>query len=350
MALVVFLAAAHSVAFLAAAQVGANLEPLVCAYVVAAGLLFGLRGGLLTALFAVGHNTLLFYLAGLPASDRVFTTRQATAAVILLIVGGVVGWIRDLSLALQQEIAQRKQAEQQKAELTALIVHDLKSPLTAILGGLDFMAESAKEAVVRELSQKMLVSAQTMQRMVMDMLDVARAEEGALRPKPAEIDLVALVEQVRQSLSQRLESNELSVSVSAPEGTRHVTADRELLRRVVENLLDNAIKYSPRRGAIQVEIAPSEPGFIELRVQDEGPGLPPEFRERIFEKYVRLESEGEDLVRQGHGLGLVFCRLAAEAHGGKIWVDSRQPSGSTFRVQIPGPAVGPLGRSTQARA
>jgi signal transduction histidine kinase len=100
-------------------------------------------------------------------------------------------------------------------------------------------------------------------------------------------------------------------------------------------LLDNCVKYSPAGSAIEIEVRTESDGFLELRVKDQGAGIPPEFRSRIFEKYVRLERNMQTAAHRSMGLGLAFCRMAAEAHGGRIWVEENQPRGSCFCVRLP---------------
>jgi two-component system CheB/CheR fusion protein len=109
-----------------------------------------------------------------------------------------------------------------------------------------------------------------------------------------------------------------------------------LLRRILENLVDNALKYSPAGGAIHLEARRCE-DTIELRVRDEGPGIPRCAREKIFQKYMQLDQDVLVQHRPGRGLGLTFCQLAAEAHGGRIWIEDNEPRGSTFCVRLPSP-------------
>jgi signal transduction histidine kinase len=114
------------------------------------------------------------------------------------------------------------------------------------------------------------------------------------------------------------------------------SVDPDLLRRMLENLLDNALKYAPASTSVVVR-AELFGGQLTLEVIDHGPGIPEHERERIFEPYARLRRDGENKVRQSRGLGLAFCKLAVEAHGGRISVHNRLPQGATFTVQIPIP-------------
>ena len=112
-----------------------------------------------------------------------------------------------------------------------------------------------------------------------------------------------------------------------------IRADPDLLRRVIENLLDNAIRHAPEDSEIQMS-AVRQDGSMELRVADRGPGIPPEMRDKIFERFIQLDVN-ERVTRTGRGLGLAFCKLAVEALGGTIWVEDAMP-GALFCVRLPG--------------
>jgi K+-sensing histidine kinase KdpD len=114
-----------------------------------------------------------------------------------------------------------------------------------------------------------------------------------------------------------------------------VTADRELLRRVVENLLDNAFKYAPMNTEIRLEATLTGEGDYAIRIRDQGPGIPSGERGRIFEPYARLERDAREHARTSRGLGLAFCRLAVDVHGGRIWAEDNQPKGCVFVLQMP---------------
>ena len=144
---------------------------------------------------------------------------------------------------------------------------------------------------------------------------------------------------------QRLREKEQTLEVYVAPGAGAILADRDLVRRVIENLVDNSHKYSPRGGTISIEVnapppvavSPDVEGApaIELRIRDQGAGIPLHYRTRIFEKYVRVDDRSPDEPRNSQGLGLVFCRTAIEVHGGRIWVEENAPKGSCFCVRLP---------------
>jgi two-component system, sensor histidine kinase and response regulator len=173
--------------------------------------------------------------------------------------------------------------------------------------------------------------------MVMDLLDVGRESDGSLVPKKSVMDLQDLVAQVASEAAGRAQRRNLTLVVD-PQGPRTVRADRELLRRVLENLLDNAFKYAPNGGRIALQLRPRPPGEVVVRVCDEGPGVPEAYRTKVFDIFFRLDRHAAEEARTSRGLGLSFCRLAVEAHKGRIWVEDNLPQGSAFCFSLPSEA------------
>jgi two-component system sensor histidine kinase/response regulator len=235
------------------------------------------------------------------------------------------------------------EAHRQKEELTALIIHDLKNPLTSILSNAQFVARSTgMTATERESQIDVLRSSQTMLRMVMNLLDVSRSDDGALIPQMSDFDLPALLEEISSEIGHRLsdKNQRLTVAISAEVGRLH--ADRDLVRRIIENLIDNAHKYGPSSLPIAIDISAgvdatrsNQGPVVEIRVSDEGRGIPEEHRARIFEKYVQIDDGTPTDLRVSHGLGLLFCRRAVDVHGGTIWVEDNRPRGACFCVRLP---------------
>lgn len=225
-------------------------------------------------------------------------------------------------------------AQRQKEDLQALVVHDLKNPLTTILANVAFALRDARlSAEVREALDDVLGATRTMHRMVMNLLDISRSEDGALTPRLTDVNVPELLGSVVSEMTRRADEAGQRLELSASLRSPVVRADRDLLRRVVENLVDNALKYTPSGGTIRVE-AEREDGRLRVSVRDQGRGIPPSQRERIFEKYAQLEQRDEPYLRTSRGLGLVFCRLAVQAHRGRIWVEDGRP-GSVFIFELP---------------
>jgi signal transduction histidine kinase len=233
------------------------------------------------------------------------------------------------------------EAQRQKEELTALIIHDLKNPLSSILSNVQFaLGQGTLGADERDSLRDVLRASQSMVRMVMNLLDVSRSEDGALVAHLTDFELPALLREVSSEMERRIEDKQQRLELAVAPAVSAIHADRDLLRRILENLVDNAYKYGPRRATIRVEAAllpaggASAPDTVELRVRDEGEGIPVAFRQKIFEKYARVDGRPAHEVRNSHGLGLVFCRRAVEIHGGQIWVEANAGRGSCFCVRL----------------
>jgi two-component system sensor histidine kinase/response regulator len=231
-------------------------------------------------------------------------------------------------------------AHRQKEELTALIVHDLKNPLSSILSNAEYvLGRGGLGDDERDSLGDVLRASQAMVRLVMNLLDVARSEDGALVPHVTEFDLGVLLGEVCKEMGRRVEDKGQRIALNLAGGLGPLRADRDLIRRIVENLIDNAYKYGPRQSTIAIEMLAAtmddgaEPA-VEIRVHDEGEGIPLPYRHVIFEKYTRVE-DGRGGGRNSHGLGLVFCRRATGVHGGAIWVDDRGETGTCFCVRLP---------------
>jgi signal transduction histidine kinase len=222
----------------------------------------------------------------------------------------------------------------QKEELTALLVHDLKNPLSAILVNAEVLLEDrSRPADDREALADILTATQSMHRMVLNLLDISRSEDGALALAKRDVALEPLIESVQALLDLRLAEQRHRLAVSIEPGLV-MFADPELLRRILDNLLDNCLKYTPPGTALGIEARRIE-GAVELRVRDQGVGVPEHYRERIFDKYVQLDKDPGARTRASRGLGLVFCRLAVTAHGGKIWIEDNPPRGCCFCIRLP---------------
>jgi signal transduction histidine kinase len=220
----------------------------------------------------------------------------------------------------------------QKERLTEFIVHDLKNPV----GTMDLYAQLLLQDATlsdraRANAQAIRAEARSLLRMLLNLLDLSKSEEGGLVPNRRDVDLPALVEEVTSALAVKASSVEVTF-VSAVDVPK-VTGDSDLLRRVLENLLENALRYAPKRSEIRISARVVADG-VEIAVADAGPGIPPDMRDKIFDRYVQLQSGDRVVSRTGRGLGLTFCKVAVEAHGGRIWIEDAQP-GAIFRMRLP---------------
>jgi len=229
-----------------------------------------------------------------------------------------------------------EELEALKETLTQTLVHDLKNPLAAVLGNLELMERKADESLLH-LVRRSKAAAWRMHQMILNLLDVGQLEEGKLILHPETVDAGSLARKACQEMEGGAAQRGVRLEIVADERHAVLRGDTAVLRRVLDNLLSNAIEHSPQGGVVRVGVALCDEG-IEIAVGDQGPGVPPEFRERIFEKFQRLESR-KSVPGANRGLGLTFCRLAVEAHGGTIWVDDAPSGGALFRALLPATEV-----------
>jgi signal transduction histidine kinase len=174
-----------------------------------------------------------------------------------------------------------------------------------------------------------LASSRTLVDMVSSLLDVSKMEAGQLELHRVGCDLAALCGAAVKTVADASGRND--VAIEAPRAPVVVEADRELVLRVLQNLIGNAVRFAPEGGKVRVGMI-AEPGAVRVSVQDNGRGIAPEHHALIFEKFGQVRSDGP---RVGTGLGLTFCKLAVEAHGGRIGVDSQEGKGATFWFELP---------------
>jgi signal transduction histidine kinase len=238
---------------------------------------------------------------------------------------------------LTTEKAQLEELLRLREELADMIIHDLRNPLNVISNGLQLLEGAAIEEADREyvgiVMDTMQRASQRVERLVDTLLDIARLEEGSLELDRQALDLAPLIAEVIVEERHLAESKGVALEVPLPSGLPDVSADRDILLRVLINLLDNALKFTPAEGRVWVEAHP-EAEAVQVDVVDTGPGIPEGERERIFEKFTQVQRHVQ--ARRGSGLGLAFCRLAVEAHGGRIWVeDGPGGKGSRFAFTVP---------------
>jgi len=239
---------------------------------------------------------------------------------------------------LQRKLALRN-AELEKAlrlrdDLTHLLVHDFRNPLARILVGADLVAAQCKEKQLHDLDEmveKIIAACLRLQGLTNDLLDVARLEDGQVQPALTEFKIGELAGELAEDVRALGERQSVAISVEVGSDLR-VRADREWIYRVLQNLVDNAIKHSPRKGVVTIGAA-AQGEHIEITVTDQGDGIPEAHRGRIFEKFAQLRGES----RRGVGLGLAFCKLAIEAHGGHIQARNHadSQSGAVFAFTLP---------------
>lgn len=238
---------------------------------------------------------------------------------------------------LQGEKQRLEDLQRLRQETTELIIHDLRNPLSSIAVSLKLLTLVLPEEILKA-NQGILsigqASCERMQRLVDSLLEVSRLETGEASFHLEAVILSQMIDEIIQRTSILARPGTMVRSDIEPE-LPPVLADREKIERVIMNLLDNAVKYTPEGGLITVVATRQPEGFVQISVTDDGPGIPPAERERIFERFAQVP--GGQTRRRGFGLGLTYCRLAVEHHGGKIWVvpgDGGRGSCFTFTLRV----------------
>ena len=236
--------------------------------------------------------------------------------------------------ALQWSYAQLSEAERLRDNLVHMIAHDLRNSFTAISGYFELIMLTDGKALSQKsvgYLRKGADSITALVGMINTMLDVSRMEAGAMKPNCAPCDLVTVAKKVLSDMDAIRGKAEFILDTAVQ--CQMANADRDLVMRVVQNLVSNALKSIPSDGWVRVGVEAKE-GGVRVTVSDNGPGIPAEYREKIFEKFGKVET-GEGSSKYSTGLGLTFCKLAVEAHAGRIGVESEIGGGSTFWFELP---------------
>jgi len=215
----------------------------------------------------------------------------------------------------------------QREQMIAVLVHDLKNPGHAIKLNSELIGRD-RGALPRSIGAAASIrsDSEALLRMIMNLLDLSKADEGRLVPGRERIEIAELATEVAGAMSPRAQTAEVEITVEvAPHA---ISGDPDLVRRVLENLLDNAIRHAPSGSRIRIS-GVAQGSTVELRIADAGPGVPPALRAQVFERFV----QGDGGARANRGLGLAFCKLAVEAQGGAIWIEDGSP-GAIFCVRL----------------
>ncbi len=250
----------------------------------------------------------------------------ASFIVLLFVVMRLNKLIKQRTDALQHE-------QHQRAELTQLIVHDLKSPLTVLISGMNLLGNETL-GELSETQKRLLLSLEQSGKdillMINDLLDVEKLEEGKLQLVNSTFDPVQLTKECVEASRIVASTHHQDLTFAHAAHTPPIRADKRLIQRVITNLLSNALKFTPDEGQIYVHIE-AENDQVIVNIEDSGPGIPISERQRIFEKFAQLKGN----ERRGAGLGLTFCKMVSEAHHGQLIVESSQFNGARFKLSLP---------------
>lgn len=245
--------------------------------------------------------------------------------------------LRFATEALEDSNRRLRELQKMRDDLMKMIVHDLKTPLTSVLASLEMsldgdfgpLSVDARRALGDAESK-----AKDLLTLIEDLLEVARLEEAHIQLELAPLAPGAFLADVMEEWEVRCRQEGARASLEVADGVPAVRADAALLRRVFANLVQNALTHSPQGVSITLAARPSPDGGVLFTVADDGPGIPPEYHELIFRKFEAVH-RGPMPRARGSGLGLTFCKLVVEAHGGRIWVQSTPGRGSQFHIFLP---------------
>ncbi len=247
------------------------------------------------------------------------------------------GEFGELAHAFDEMAASLEKAEKEKADFSAMIVHDLRSPLTAVIGAASILEEGLAGPVSQEQKMwagKIQAGTRTLLGLINDFLDLSKLESGHIDLVKEETDLKELVQSTLDQYRILAQKKKISLVSSVISDLPRIHADPRRLDQVLANLLSNAVKFTGEGGEIEVGASQENAAETKLWVKDNGVGIAAEEIGQLFEKY-RQTTSGKTSTYKGTGLGLVICKMIVEAHGGRIWVESEERKGTTLFFTLP---------------
>jgi len=279
-------------------------------------------------IFLTASNEMDHLVQGFEAGAVDYVTKPFNGAELLARVR------THLELKLARE--RLREMNEEKNEFMGIAAHDLRNPLSAIKGYSEMVIEDAEELQHRDLQEhgrRILDTAGRMAEMVQNLLDANRIERGEMQVKLISSDLVSLLKSVTETQRPRATAKQQTIHLEGVSAPLHAVIDPSVTVQVLENLISNAVKYSPPGRSIWVSVK-SEPGSLRCEVRDEGPGLSAEDQKKLFGKFARLSARptgGEHAT----GLGLSIVKRMVEAMHGRVWCESEPGDGASFIVQFP---------------
>jgi signal transduction histidine kinase len=238
--------------------------------------------------------------------------------------------------ALEESLRKQRELQKMRDDLMKMIVHDLKTPLTSVLATMEMLLdgdfgklEQDQRKAVGDAESK----AEDLLALINDVLEVSRIEEAELTLDLQPIAPAALLTEIEHEWEVRFQQEGAKATVEVADDAPVFEADKELLKRVLNNLVQNAVTHSAQAVKIHFKARKDGDGVL-FTVADNGPGIPPQYHEVIFRKFERVKTQGVPRTRSS-GLGLAFCKLVVDAHGGRIWVQSAEGQGSSFHFTLP---------------
>ncbi len=298
---------------------------------------------------AGGTAGLLAVAVGLVLARRLSHPLQELHDAVTRVAGGDfqqevgprgVGELEDVASAFNSMAHRLRESERQRQELLAAIAHELRTPLSIIEGNLEAMLDGVR-APTPDLIATLHTQSALLSQLITDLRDLSLADAQQLSLRRRPVDLAVLCQESVEAMKVWTDERTVLTSVRA-EGDTTATVDPDRLRQVVQNLLHNAVRFTPAGGQVTVIVRGAtgdQERWVTLEVEDDGPGIPAEDLSRIFEPFYRVDPS-RSRVSGGTGMGLAVVKLLVQVHGGSVRVENRPSSGSRFVVQLPASLAG----------
>jgi signal transduction histidine kinase len=314
---------------------GAELQPLATLAVVLSAIYGGMGPALVAAaIAAIGVDYLLIEPLGELFESWTSIFRVATYVILAMLIASIVGSLRNAYRQLHRQYRELEESRRARETMLAVVSHDLRSPLTAVLLGIAYVRRAVAEGKPAQSLAGALDavhrSADSIQRLVDDLVDAARIEAGRFSIEPVRQPLAPILEDAVEAARLAADARRIGIEFQPPAKAQLVRCDRQRLTQLLGNLLGNAIKFSPEGSRVELALR-DEGEWLRIDVRDRGPGIREEHLPHLFTRYWQAPGT----AHLGTGLGLFIAHTIVESHGGRIAVKSRFGEGSTFSVHLP---------------
>ena len=299
------------------------------------------RTSRIPVIFVTALNDTSDRLRGIEAGGDDFLTKPHNRLVLGARVRSLLK-LKAATDALEDSLRKLRELEKVRDDLMKMIVHDLKTPLTSVLATLEMLADGdfglvtmPQKAAIGDAETK----SEDLLALIDDILEVARIEEARISLTLAPMAPGALLAELIHEWGHRFQQERTAASVSVADDAPIFAGDKGLIKRVFSNLIQNAVTHSSQPVHLELSARRARNGVL-FTVSDNGPGIPPEYHDLIFRKFGQVEMPRSPRTRSS-GLGLTFCKLVVERHGGRIWVKSEEGRGSSFYIELPSDPAAP---------
>ena len=290
------------------------------------------HGDLLPIIFLTGDERPDIHTLAFRAGGDDFLRKPVLSGELIVRIRSLMR-LKRLQAEIQGERDNLLELQKQREQLFQFIVHDLKNPLSAIQVGLELLSEREDNSPAHKVQLRRLRDmGSQMGRMIQNILDIGQAEELGLELHKTRIQLSTWLPGLLQEMEAQAHSRKHDLAWECLSGLE-IEADQDFLRRLLMNLIDNAMKYSPPGSRTRIEAHATSDG-VRLEVRDQGQGIPEHMREQVFDRFIR-HTGGDLPAHSGSGIGLAFCKVVAEAHGGRIRAEANTPQGNIFILELP---------------